>query len=105
MIPLLPEVQNCLQKNLPNTTAHPRSGFENTSIGHTFSSALHDNRMPFFESRTSKLCVDDILAFSDTELVRYLQEHRRQDGGFDLEFEGWENLPKDQRDNLAQKLR
>ncbi len=61
--------------------------------------------MPSSESSTSKLCVDNVLAFNDTQLVRYLEENRRQDGGFDLEFEGWENLPKDQRDNLAQRLR
>ena len=61
--------------------------------------------MPSSAPAASELCLDDILAFSDTELVRYLQENRHQDGGFDLEFEGWENLPKDQRDNLAQRLR
>lgn len=67
--------------------------------------ALRDNRMPSSKSSTSNLCVDDILAFSDTDLVLYLHENRRQDGGFDLEFEGWEDLPKDQRDNLAHRLR
>ena len=61
--------------------------------------------MPSFESNSYNLCVEDVLAFSDTDLVRYLQDNRRLDGGFDLEFEGWENLPKDQRDNLAQRIR
>ena len=61
--------------------------------------------MPYCESNSGNLCVEDVVALSDPDLVRYLQENRRHDGGFELEFEGWENLPKDQRENLGQRLR
>ncbi|KAK4152083.1 hypothetical protein C8A00DRAFT_16590 [Chaetomidium leptoderma] len=43
--------------------------------------------------------------FSDAELVQYMKQNRRDDGGFDLEFDGWENLAKEQRDQLAQRLK
>ncbi len=55
-------------------------------------------------SEPPKLSLDDILAFSEVELVQYMQQNRHPDGGFDLEFEGWENLSKDQRDQLAERL-
>ncbi|KAI1498084.1 hypothetical protein F5X99DRAFT_432308 [Biscogniauxia marginata] len=54
---------------------------------------------------TPKLSVDDILTFSDAELTKYMQENRHGDGSFNLQFDGWKDLPKDQRDNLAQRLR
>ncbi|TPX10723.1 uncharacterized protein E0L32_008292 [Thyridium curvatum] len=56
-------------------------------------------------SAIPNLCADDVLAFSDTELVQYMTQNRRQDGGFDLEFDGWEKLPKEQREQLAERLR
>ncbi|KZZ99638.1 hypothetical protein AAL_02210 [Moelleriella libera RCEF 2490] len=61
--------------------------------------------MPLAESATPSLSVDDVLAFDDAELVEYMKQTVRDDGGFDLEFEGWENLPNDQRDRLAERLR
>lgn len=56
------------------------------------------------EPATPKLSVDDILAFTDAELVQYMKQSRRPDGAFELDCEGWE-LPKDQRDQLAERLR
>lgn len=68
--------------------------------------ALGDTRMPSPEEDTTpKLSVECILAFSDEELVRYMKQGRRPDGCFDLEFDGWDTLPKDQRDQLANRLR
>ncbi|KAL2256262.1 hypothetical protein VTK26DRAFT_1919 [Humicola hyalothermophila] len=55
---------------------------------------------------TLKLTINDILGFSDAELVQYMKQNRRADGGFDLgEVDGWENLAKEQRDQLAQRLK
>lgn len=51
------------------------------------------------------MSLDDILAFCEAELVEYMKRNRRPDGSFDLEFEGWENLLADQRDQLAERLR
>ncbi|KAH8889940.1 hypothetical protein GQ53DRAFT_689303 [Thozetella sp. PMI_491] len=61
--------------------------------------------MPSSEPTTPKLSVDDILAFSEAELVQYMKQNHYPDRGFDLDFAGWENLPKDQRDQLAERLR
>lgn len=63
------------------------------------------NKMSSPVSAIPNLCVDDVLAFSDTELVQYMTQNRRQDGGFDLEFDGWEKLPIEQREQLAERLR
>ena len=52
-----------------------------------------------------QLSVDDVLAFSDTQLVQYLKQNRRADGGFVLDLDGWEHLPKDQRGQLAERLK
>lgn len=57
------------------------------------------------EPATPKLSVDDILAFGETELAHYMRQNYYPDRGFDLDFEGWENLPKDQRDQLAERLK
>ncbi|KAL2175393.1 uncharacterized protein P884DRAFT_206220 [Thermothelomyces heterothallicus CBS 202.75] len=61
--------------------------------------------MPSFGPIVSNLTVNDIFSFSDEELVQYMKQNRRADGGFDLECEGWENLAKEQRDQLAQRLK
>jgi hypothetical protein len=52
-----------------------------------------------------KLFLNDILTFSEVELVQYMKQNRRPDGDFHLEFDGWENLAKDQRDQLAERLK
>ncbi|KAB5513039.1 hypothetical protein GE09DRAFT_1047315 [Coniochaeta sp. 2T2.1] len=52
-----------------------------------------------------QLSVNNILAFRDAELVQYLKQNRRADGGFDLDLDGWEHLQKDQRDQLAARLK
>ncbi|KAL2015098.1 hypothetical protein VTK56DRAFT_6312 [Thermocarpiscus australiensis] len=41
---------------------------------------------------------------SDAELAQYMKQNRRAKGGFDLgEVDGWDNLAKEQRDQLAQR--
>lgn len=52
-----------------------------------------------------KLSVGGILAFSDAELVQYMKQNRGADGDFNLDFDGWEHLQRDQRDQLAERLR
>jgi hypothetical protein len=48
------------------------------------------------------LAVEDVLAFSDAELARYMAGKRRPDGGFELDdIEGWES----EKDRLAERLR
>jgi hypothetical protein len=56
---------------------------------------------------TRNLSVDDVLAFSDAELVDYMKHNRcSDDGGFDLgDVDGWDRLPKHRRDQLAERLR
>ena len=61
--------------------------------------------MAFPSSAVPGLGVGDVLAFNDAELVQYMEQNQQPDGGFDLEFEGWEKLPKDQREQLAERLR
>lgn len=61
--------------------------------------------MASFEPTSPQLFVHDVLAFSDAELVQYMRQHRYSDSGFDLHVEGWDALPKDQREKLAERLR
>ena len=52
------------------------------------------------------LSVSDILAFDDAELAQYMQRHRGPDGGFSLDdIEGWDVLPEDRREELAERLK
>ncbi|SPQ21428.1 2c21dfe6-ac02-4bdf-bd79-7703c72d2fae [Thermothielavioides terrestris] len=54
----------------------------------------------------ANLSVDDVLAFSDVDLVEYMKNNRRPDGAFKLgNIDGWERLPSDQRHQLAERLR
>ncbi|AEO63071.1 uncharacterized protein THITE_2107924 [Thermothielavioides terrestris NRRL 8126] len=54
----------------------------------------------------ANLSVDEVLAFSDVELVEYMKNNRRPDGAFKLgNIDGWERLPSDQRHQLAERLR
>ncbi|KAI5927161.1 hypothetical protein F4810DRAFT_432878 [Camillea tinctor] len=61
--------------------------------------------MQILEHATPKVSVDDIQSFSEAELIQYLEEHRRPDGNFNFQLEGWDDLPKAQRDSLAQRFR
>ncbi len=52
------------------------------------------------------VAVGDLLAFDDAELAEYMRLHRRPNGGFELDdLDGWTDLPDDQRDQLAQRLK
>lgn len=66
--------------------------------------AFRDNNMVSFEL-TQEASAYDVLAFSDAELVQYMTQNRRPDGGFDLDPAGWDALPRDQRERLAERLK
>lgn len=70
-----------------------------------FPPALRDAEMASSDLMTPKLTVNDIFGFSDAELVQYMKQNRRDGGGFDLDFDGWDNLAKEQRDQLARRLK
>jgi hypothetical protein len=57
------------------------------------------------EPPTPKMLARDITAFSDAELDQYLDKVRLPSGNVIVDVEGWENLPKDQQDNLIQRLK
>lgn len=61
--------------------------------------------MASFEPTSPELSARDVLAFSDAELVQFMEQNRRPDGGFDLDVAGWDSLPKDQREKLAERLK
>ncbi len=57
-------------------------------------------------SAPAKLSVEDVLAFSDAELARYMAGKRRPDGGFTFDdIEGWSKQLISEREPLAEKLR
>ncbi|KAJ4307301.1 hypothetical protein N0V88_000684 [Collariella sp. IMI 366227] len=57
-------------------------------------------------SAPPKLSVGDVLAFSDAALTRYMTEHRRPDGRFELDnIDGWDTLPARDRAKFAERLR
>lgn len=48
----------------------------------------------------------DLLAYDESQLVRYLESNRRVDGGFDIWIgAGLESLSNSQRDELGSRLR
>ncbi|KAI1501061.1 hypothetical protein F5X99DRAFT_409373 [Biscogniauxia marginata] len=61
--------------------------------------------MASIEAETATLSVDEIAAMSDTELGQFMTKHRRPDGGYELPVDGWDKLSKDERNNLAERLK
>lgn len=49
--------------------------------------------------------LDVIMQLSDPDLVEFIMENQHPEGSFDLELEGWEDLPPSERDPLADRLR
>jgi len=48
----------------------------------------------------------ELLAFDEGQLVRYLESHRRAEGGFEIwNLAGLESLSKGQRDELGSRIR
>ncbi len=76
-----------------------------SSIHHTSTPTLRDARMSPSEPATPELSINDILAFNKEELAQYMKRNRGPDGAFVLDVEGWEDLDKGQRDELAERLR
>lgn len=62
--------------------------------------------MPSPEPAGPKTSVDDIWAFNDDELVKYMKQRRLPNGGFELAFDGSTvNLSEEQRAQLAERLK
>ncbi|PHH93268.1 hypothetical protein CDD83_8779 [Cordyceps sp. RAO-2017] len=62
--------------------------------------------MPSSAPTSPKVSADQVIALSDAGLVQYMIKKRLPDGRFDLDnIEGWDKLPKDERDKLGEKLR
>lgn len=91
---------------MPRKLQNPNIQFNPaTASARLFGLALPDSRMPSSDNTTLKVSIDDVLAFTEDELVEYMKQGRRPDGAFVLEPDGWGNLPKDRRDQLAERLR
>lgn len=52
----------------------------------------------------TQLLVQDILAFSDEELVQYMEKNYGA-GGFDLDVGDWDELEGEERERFAERLR
>jgi hypothetical protein len=52
-----------------------------------------------------QVSVDHVLALSNEQLVQFMKQNLGSDGSFNLPIEDWDTLTKDQRDQLAEKLR
>ena len=61
--------------------------------------------MASLEPTAATLSVDDIAAFSDAELAKFMKENRRPDGGYDLPVNGWDKLSKNERVQLGERLK
>jgi hypothetical protein len=63
--------------------------------------------MSFAEAPAPVFTATDLLAFDESQLVRYLESNSsRVDGGFDISnAASLESLSKSQRDELASRLR
>lgn len=61
--------------------------------------------MASFEPTPPGVSAYDVLGFSDAELVQYMVQNRGSDGRFELDLAGWDRLPKDQRERLAERLK
>ncbi|KAH6982348.1 hypothetical protein BKA56DRAFT_585734 [Ilyonectria sp. MPI-CAGE-AT-0026] len=57
------------------------------------------------EATTAILTVDDIAALRNAELCEFIKKHRRPNGGFGLPVDGWDKLSKDERNQLAERLK
>lgn len=96
----------CCWRTHPSRVLKYKDGPHPTSSSHQkISSAFRDNKMASFEPTSPELSARDVLTFSDAELVQFMEQNRRPDGGFDLDVAGWDSLPKDQREKLAERLK
>lgn len=84
-----------------------------TSIGiaHLRPSLLKKNNTEeqniFSRAKQTRMTVSvhDIAAMSDTELAQFIVQNRTSDGDFDLPIHDWDNLSRDERDHLAERLK
>ncbi|KJZ70489.1 hypothetical protein HIM_10118 [Hirsutella minnesotensis 3608] len=61
--------------------------------------------MAFQEPTTATLSVERISALSDGELADFMKKNRRPDGTYELPVDGWDKLSKDERNQLAERLK
>ncbi len=61
--------------------------------------------MPGSEATNATHSVDDIANFSDAQLAKFMQDHRRDNGDFDLPVDGWDKLSRHDRNQLADRLK
>lgn len=61
--------------------------------------------MASHEPGTSTVTVGDIASMSDAALAVFIQKNRGPDGAFDLPVDDWDKLSKDERDQLAERLK
>jgi hypothetical protein len=52
-----------------------------------------------------RFSIRHILHVKDTELVRYVKQHQRREGGFDLEVDAWDDLSEEERHQIARRLK
>ena len=60
---------------------------------------------PPSEPAVARLPVQDLLDLSDAQLARFMEEHRRPNGNFELPVDGWDELSPTQRSHLAERLK
>ncbi|KAL2758157.1 hypothetical protein ACRALDRAFT_1092157 [Sodiomyces alcalophilus JCM 7366] len=56
------------------------------------------------EPTRTTVSIRDLVAFSDAELAQFMEKHRCADGTIELPVDGWDELSKDERIQLAKRL-
>ena len=57
------------------------------------------------EARVVRVSARDIIAMNGTELTQFMKKNRRPDGSYDLPVDDFSNLSKDERGQLAERLK
>jgi hypothetical protein len=95
----------CLGVCTPNL-AYPSSFLTTPSRRLLPRDTVRNHKMSFAEAPAPVFTAADLLAFDESQLVRYLESNRRVDGGFDIWITtGLESLSKSQKDELGSRLR
>ncbi|KAF2185447.1 hypothetical protein K469DRAFT_665039 [Zopfia rhizophila CBS 207.26] len=77
-----------------------------TAFSTLFTHTHATHKMSFAEAPAPVFTAADLLAFDESQLVRYLESNSRVDGGFDISnAASLESLSKSQRDELGSRLR
>ena len=57
------------------------------------------------ETQEARVSASDIIAMKDTELAQFMKKNRQPDGSYNLPVDGFSKLAKDERGQLAEKLK